>query len=306
MTITVYGCGGTGVNLVRQIDNPNVTVNYVDTSVSNLKNVRSDNVFLVEGMDGAGKHRATAFENFKDVCEDVLLKFPPSDKLNVVVSSLSGGSGGILNSLLTRELVKRNLPVIVIGIDSKSSVIELSNTLKTLQTFKSFSDSLKKPISIFHIENTSRKDADRQALTFITLMSLLVDKTATDEFDTSDLKSFIYYDKVTDNYPTVAILEIRPNEDIPQEKGTFVGSTILVTRDRASDLKGSKPDYFATCIVTDEGYTAEDLRINSVMGKLSTIIDSLETEIKTLADTKKVNKIRDVEVQANTDEGVVL
>ena len=91
MSLSLYCCGGTGVNLGKAIRDPNIAITFIDTSDSNLKTVKSGNVFLVEGMDGAGKNRSKTYQNFKDISEDVLLKFKPSDKLNVVVSSLAGG-----------------------------------------------------------------------------------------------------------------------------------------------------------------------------------------------------------------------
>lgn len=208
---------------------------------------------------------------------------------------------------MSKELIKRGHSTIVIGIDSSSSVIELNNAVKTLKTYKSISDTLKKPVSMYRIHNSSRRDADMRAMQFISLLSLLIDKNATDEFDTSDLKSFIYFDKVTDNQPTMSILEVSPNDESPAEKGTSIIATILVTKDNASTIKANTPEYFATCVVSDPSYDNADIRVNSVLGKLSNIIDGLQLEIKTLMDTKRVNKFKDIPVDdCDNEHGVVL
>lgn len=91
MTISIYACGGSGVNIAKMIKDIDAEINFIDTSVSNLKSVNSPNVFLVDAMDGAGKDRSVAYENFKDISGDVLLKYKPSEQLNIVISSLSGG-----------------------------------------------------------------------------------------------------------------------------------------------------------------------------------------------------------------------
>lgn len=306
MTINIYACGGNGVNIGKLIKDMDVNIVYVDTSVSNLKSVNSPNIFLVETMDGAGKNRAIAYDGFKDVSEDVLLKFKPSEQLNIVISSLSGGSGSVLSPLVTKELLSRGHSVIVIGVESRHSVIELKNTVKTLKSFKSISDNAKKPVSLYYVENNNRTDADRQAIHFINLLSLLTDKKVTEEFDNSDLKSFLYFDKVTDNDPTTAILEVGHNDKSLVDKGTSIVGTILVTKDKASAIQGTTPEYLATCVVSDSGYTNEDIRLNSVLGKLSLIIDTLEKDIQQHQDDKKVNKIKDVEVTDSNCDGMVL
>lgn len=306
MTISIYAAGGTGVNIAKLIKDLDTNVVYIDTSLSNLKSVESSNVFLVEGMDGAGKNRSVAYANFKDISEDVLLKHKPSDQLNIVIGSLSGGSGSILAPLITKELLARGHSVIVIGIDSKHSVIEMNNTVKTLKTYKSISDNANKAVSLYYIENTNRSDADRRAVHFINLLSLLTDKKVTEEFDNSDLKSFLYFDTVTDNEPTLAILEVTSNDSTPAEKGTSVVGSILITKDKAASLSGATPEYLATCVVSDSGYKNEDIRLNSVLGKLSLILDSLDSEIQVHQDNKRVNKIKDVVLSTNNSDGVHL
>ena len=306
MTISIYAAGGCGVNVGKLIKDLDVNITFVDTSLSNLKSVNSPNVFLVEGMDGAGKNRAVAYDNFKDISEDVLLKHPPSEQLNVVICSLSGGSGSVLAPMITKELLSRDCSVIVVAIDSKHSVIEMSNTLKTLKTFKSIADKASKPVSLFHIENSNRGEADRQAIHFVNLLSLLTDKKVTEEFDNSDLKSFLYFDKVTDNAPTLSILEVVANDKTPMEKGTSVVGSILITKNRASTLQANTPEYLATCIVNDSGYNNDDISLNSVLGKLSILLSSLEKEIQTHHDLKKVNKIKDVELTGSNSDGIHL
>lgn len=306
MSLTIYACGGAAVNIAKQVKDLDVTINYIDTSKSNLGSVKSDNVYLVDAMDGAGKDRSLTYNNFKDNASDVLVRFKPSEQLNIVISSLTGGSGGIIASLLAKELISQGHNTIVIGVDSHHSLVELHNSVKTLKTYKAMSTQINKAIPLYYISQPSRTEADRQALFFINLMALVIDKKRTAEFDNSDLSSFLYFNKTTVNAPSVSILEVAPNEQLVAEKNTSVVGTILVTTKTDTTIQPVIPEYLATCVVTDKEYKNEDARLNAVLGKLSVIIDVLDTNIKTLEDNKKINKIREVEVAGSNADGVVL
>lgn len=304
MTVSIYACGGTGANIAKQVKDLDIEINYVDSSDANLRGVSEDNIYLIQDQEGAGKKRGITYDNFKDVAGDVLIKFKPSKDINIVMSSLSGGSGSVIAPLLVKELLDKDATVIVIAIDSNSSLIELTNTVNTLKTYKGISKQMKKSVSMFHVENKSRKEADRKSIDFISLLSLLVDRSRTSEFDVTDLRNFVEFDTVTDNTPDVGMLNISANEPIQIEKNTVIVSTILLTKDIESDIKPILPEYLATCVVTDEGYTLEDLRIDNTLGSLSILIDSIEEDISEMRDNKRINKFKEVETDSNTDDGM--
>ena len=306
MAVRIYSAGGAGTNIVKQLKDLDLEICYIDSSDANLRDVKSDQIYLIQDQEGAGKNRSITYGNFKDVAGDVLIQFRPSTDINIVISSLSGGSGSIIAPLLTKELLEAGAPVIVIAIDSKSSVIELTNSVNTLKTYKSISNQLKKSISVFHVPNSSRREADTKAISFINLVSLLTNRDLTAEFDVTDLRNFINFDTVTDNRPDVSIIQLSPNERINLEKGTSVVSSILLTTDKETDICPVVPEYLATCLVTDLDYNLEDIRIDNVLGKLSLIIDEFETQIKEQADAKKINKVKELVVESNTDDGFMV
>ncbi|EKD89554.1 MAG: hypothetical protein ACD_33C00045G0021 [uncultured bacterium] len=304
LDITCYACGGTGINIVKKINNLKAEVVFIDTSVSNLKSLKSPNIFMIDDMDGAGKHRGTTYDNFKDVSDDVIIKFKPSDSLNIVISSLSGGSGSVIAPMITKSLLDAGKNTIVIGINSKHSVIELNNTIKTLKTYKSISDLTGKSICLAYVENTTREEADDRSTWIINLLSILANKDITEEFDTSDLSNFINFDKTTDNKANVCILNISDNVPIIPKKNTNIVSSILITSDRNNGIHPVIPEYLSTCIFTDES-TKINVRLDNVLGELSSILEDLEKQIKDYQDNKKVNKFKDIAVEGNSD-GVVL
>lgn len=306
MSMRIYACGGAGSNVVKNITDLDIDVCYVDTSKSNLKKVPDENIFLVDGLDGAGKNRVVTYEGFKDVVEEVMIRFKPSETLNVVVSSLSGGSGAIINAAITKELLLQDKPVVVIVMDSVASGIEISNTMKSLKTFKAVSTQTKKSVALRYVENNSRGEADKQVISFINLLSLLIDKNNTEEFDSSDLSNFLQHQNVTEYAPDVSILTTTDNSLITPDKDTVVVGTILLTSDKESQIQEVLPEYLATCIVTDPDFNNEDIRIDTVLGALNPLVSRLEKKLNDMADNRRINKFRDVNVSDANEDGIVV
>lgn len=304
MKLNVYSCGGTGVNIAKRIGDLDINVIFVDTSSSNLKSVSSSNIFLIEGMDGAGKLMKATYEEFKPIVSDVLLKYPPSTQLNIVLGSFSGGSGSVMAPLLASELVDQGFNTIGIGVVSDHSKTEIDNALKSMRSYRGRSNAIKKPIPLVVVNGATRSEADQEVLHMVSLLSLLVDKKHTAEFDTADLRSFLSFDRATDNHPTVSVIEVMANEEFIPEKGTSVVGTILLTPDQNSMIQPTYPEYMATCLITDKEYKNSDIRINAVLGKLALIIDRLEGRLKAMEDQKHLNKVRDVTVNSNNDDGM--
>jgi len=306
MSFNLYACGGLGVNIANRLNNNQVNKFFIDTSKSNLKEHNTDSLFILDNVDGAGKFRPKTYEHFKDIASDVLIKFKPSETLNVVLSSLSGGSGSVIAPLITKELVSNGFNTIVIGVDSKHSAIELENTIKTLKTYRSVSSKSNKSIALFYLSNTSREETDLNTLSFLNLLIAITKSEGTTEFDTTDLHNFINFEKVTDNEPNVGILEVNLNKEFKLLKNTNVVSTILVTSDVNSSIKTNIPEYLSTCVVLDEEFKNKEIRIDNILGELSVIVSSLDKEYKNLMDNKKLVKVKEVEIDDDNEDGIVL
>lgn len=306
MTIKLYACGGAGTNIAKKINNSEIDTVYVDTSDSNLKNIDPSRIFIVDGMDGAGKWRGDTFDAFKDLAGDVLIQHQPSTVLNVVMSSLSGGSGSVAAPLVCKELLARGLPVVVIGIESKTSVIEQENTVKTLKSYKGIANSTQKAVSMFFQEAGNRAEVDRTAINFINMMAIITNRENTDEFDTADLRNFLSFEKVTSAGPTVGFIEINKNEDFVSDKGTAIVATVLLTKNRDTSLIGATPQYATNCVVLDEEYPYEDLRIDNVVGRLPTVVGNLESAVKAQKDAHAVARVKELDVSDADESGMVI
>lgn len=316
--LNVYCCGGAGINIGKSLDgtDDHLEVIYLDSSVSNIDKLDKDtNAFLIRDMDGAGKLRSKTYEAFKSEVEAALTKFKPSKGLNVVISSLSGGTGSVIAPLIARELIISGQTVIVIGIASTSSVIETENTIKAIKTYNNFSVQHGKPIAMFYCDHEVRSEADDTIKALMVSLSLITDKSRTREFDSTDLHHFINYNKVTSLPIGLSNLQISINNDdsVKLTDDAHLASTILITTDTDSVLSGEKPEYLATVIVTDENYltkegnTPLDIRMDNIVGLLPSQLKSLEDDLEKAKDKVKTSHISKIELAESVDDsGMVL
>ena len=151
MKMTVYACGGCGVNLltpfVKNLGKAEpgfaeIHPVFIDTSRSNLKGeYPEDNLFLIDGLDGSGKKRDANYKIINEKAPEVLHRFKPTP-FNVVIHSTSGGSGSVIGSVLTSALLARGENVVVMM--AKYQMIKLSGgilspaTEEDVERLKSF------------------------------------------------------------------------------------------------------------------------------------------------------------------------
>jgi len=314
MNMNIYACGGAGINIAKKIKNGLANIYYIDTSTSNLKDITDrSKVYRVSGMDGAGKNFKLTYENFKDKGYEVLSEFTPSDKLNILLSSTCGGSGGMLSAILATELIRQKKPFVIIGVESFTSIKEMQNTLNLLKTYKGISAKHKANVCVLLESNediehgiiSNREKADKLAITAINVFALLTDRTRTEEFDNEDLNNFINFDKVTNNEPAATTLVICNNEKTLQTSNTYVAAMIHITSKRDRSVVGDLPDYLCTCIVTDPEVGDVDYRIDNVVGGIDERIRYYEKRIAQINEKKNFKTMKEVEIDANED-GFVL
>jgi len=79
-----------------------------------------------------------------------------------------------------------------------------------------------------------------------------------------------------------------------------------VTTRKEATIRPVIPEHLSTCVVVDELYTQEDLRINSVLGKHALVVESLDRQIAEMSDQKRINKVREIESVESNEDGIVL
>lgn len=307
--VNVYCCGGTGINLGAKINQPNCNIINIDSSTSNLGS--ADNAYLIENMDGAGKLRAVTYEAFKTDAENVLHNHKPSQGLNVVISSLSGGTGSVIAPLITRELLERGNTVIVIAVATDHSVKELENSVNTILTYNNFSQKTGKPISMYYCNAKSRLEVDNSILAFMATLSIITDREITREFDTADLHNWVNYNLVTSLPVGISFIQAGLNNEISsmqttnQNKDIYLASSILISNKEDSYCEGAIPEYLAKVLVVDPSYDQPDYRIDNIVGKLPLILKELRSSLDGYKEAVKVNKVNKIDI-VEADDGMVL
>lgn len=207
--ISIYFCGGTGANLAELLKSKAATFNrggmadmasyVIDTSVSNLSGPVRDNVYIYKGVDGFGKKRDEDPVTIKKKIPEILANFEPQE-FNLVVSSLSGGSGSLIAPLIAKELLSQSKGVIMLGIVSTDTDREIDNTIETLGNMEKISSSVNRPVVFKPSVNPTdgNQAAVDEALVLDILMLAMLFSRRNARLDQSDLRNWLDYHRVTE------------------------------------------------------------------------------------------------------------
>ena len=207
--VVIYGCGGAGVNQARKFESlykqgvigyANIVPVYIDTSDSN--NVKdpeiADRAYRYEKIEGSGGLRSEHVDLISDSVNEILKLHRPGD-LNIVISSLSGGSGSVIAPCLVSELLARNLNVVVIGIGSSETEIRVKNSINTIKSYAAIAEDLQVPI-VMSVHNntpkTPRVTVDDSIFKIVLRLAVLFSGENT-ELDAKDLCNWLAFHRVT-------------------------------------------------------------------------------------------------------------
>jgi hypothetical protein len=221
--------------LIRGEDNIYADLNtvFIDTSKSNLHNkISEEQVYLIDGVDGSGQVRKENHAVISERVRDILQTFKPVD-LNLVLSSLSGGTGSVVAPLLASELLAKGLPTIVIGVGDDSTRKFAENTLNTLKSYEHIAKLRRAPIVMFYIQNSAdmpRAVVDQRIQELVAALMLLFSRRNR-ELDSKDLFNWINYHTVTTHEPGLAALSLFDKIDTSRMSalGNLISIATLVT-----------------------------------------------------------------------------
>lgn len=283
---------------------------FIDTSYSNItQDMSSDDFFILDNLDGSGKHRPSNYTRLLDESKEILHQFKP-ETFNIIIHSASGGTGSVLSPILVSELTSRNEFVIPIIVGSTSSKIETNNTLKTIQSYATISKKLGLPISAIYEENSSSKNrsqVDNEIIQMLFIMCALFSGT-NKELDTADISNFKDYHKVTDNKPTFTSIAIFVN-DIIIPKGIQLLSAVTLTNNTDSSMLNIPIDYHAVGYTINNKFDLPNtLHICNTTGLFTAKVEELKEKLDVFNEASSLHNIKpiiDDNVKAN-DEGIVL
>lgn len=221
--IVVYCCGGTGVNIGKEISKLNqvrlhagdqtpyaeLQVINIDTSESDLRrHVNRENTYLYADMDGSGSDRSMNHESIRDGIPLILDKFRPSD-INIVLNSCGGGSGSVIGPYLIKALMQDSQNTIAIGVANTDTVTRLRNTVRVRRSYEGIAQESQRvlPVMIHHGSKDTENNINQRIVRDIQTLALLFSGEI-DRLDSADLGNFINFNNITDQDVGAVALKI--------------------------------------------------------------------------------------------------
>jgi hypothetical protein len=210
--IVVYCCGGTGVNIGKEIVKLSQTrlhaedqtpyaeieVINIDTSESDLRrHTNRENTYLFRDMDGSGSDRSMNADEIRDTIPEILNKFRPGD-LNIVLNSCGGGSGSVIGPFLIASLLAEEEQTIAIGVTNSDTVSRLRNTVRVLRSYEGVAVNAGRvlPVMLHHGDKDSENNINQHIVKDIKTLSMLFSGDI-DRLDSADLKNWLNFTKIT-------------------------------------------------------------------------------------------------------------
>ena len=216
----VIGCGGAGTNIavdvfkrLRELEDTlsNVDVKFLDTTDKTIQKypefkehftkITSER-FTVQDIDGMSGERKNP-EVVSDIQENIKKWMDvnrPSNNVNdyyIIISSASGGSGSIINPLLTRALLSRDYTVLNFVVGDSSNLLNLENTINTIVSLNSIAKATKSVLPLMFFDNAvngnttpaTEKINNDKIFKMLTLISLYTSGSNRD-LDHEDMRKF--------------------------------------------------------------------------------------------------------------------
>lgn len=264
--ILIWGVGGAGTNIVSalgEISDREAMANsrnvYIDTSRSNLSSdIADENVFIVtrdgKELDGSGGVRATNVDPIAAEMRNAIRQFKPA-KYNIIVGSISGGSGSVILTLLAQELLSAGHKCVFVLIGSSESEIRVINTVRSLGSLEITATATKRPVVAVYVDykrGTARKVVDNNVIAVIGRLSIFF-SGCFHGLDTNDVDNFLDYTRIpsmTSIAPQLCLLSIideTPAVDTYEHNAISIGSLYLTpdvkvhTKDARYDCVGYGP-----------------------------------------------------------------
>lgn len=331
--VNIYAVGGTGINIgsaflpyVGKAVDPvrglaEVRTFFIDTSKSNLvgKDIPDNFIYIFDDegklLDGNGKERKSKnYDVIKDSSKmnSILHQFSPGD-LNIVLHSSTGGSGSVIGPLLVSQLLARDKNVLVFCVGGTKSQIETDNTAKTLKSYENISANRKQPVCMMYLENSvtkPRSKVDKEMTGYIN-MSLAFWSGTNHGMDSSDLRNFLQYQKVTDFEPRLTALDFFVGPIKTPDRCTPVSVASLLADEDAEELNvlvGYHASGRCNAAVLENINGNDQMHMVTFSGYFQPIIKALEATLARYSEISSTSSNRGISSSDDdyNDEGLVL
>lgn len=257
---------------------------FIDTSLSNIrdkvgKDIKDEDIFVLDDVDGSGKLRSSNAGKIQENIKSIIHKYPPED-VNIVLFSLSGGSGSTTGTLLMKELLEKNQTAIAVVVGSEESKITIENTVKSLQSLDHVSRMVHKPVvtAMYHnCKDTPRKTNDAAITQLINALSILCSKE-NKELDTADVANFINHQKVTSVQEGISFLYVTSARDEAEKVEYPISAASLYT---SADVTQATitPEYSCVGFTSSEILQGEELHFVISQSDVKVTFDKLNKRL---------------------------
>lgn len=173
-TMIVHACGGCGIAVSAKVFSKleslgegfcRIKYHYIDSSRANIDKIQPKGEFhqiktkanSIDEISGSGAERKKfAIDIMANVKEYLDLNKYLSlvrSEFHVVIASASGGTGNIAASMIIRDLISRNIPVIAVIVGDSSNALSCFNTINTLASLNGVAVAAQKALSVIYINN---------------------------------------------------------------------------------------------------------------------------------------------------------
>lgn len=234
--------GGFGHSIGRGMNQyPGVEVGYVDTSEASRDAIDTSSVYRIEGLQGAGGNRRAVVSKVLPHIKPILEKFQPG-VFNILVFSLSGGSGSTVGPLLARELLARNMTVACIGLGDYSTATWLENSINSMKSLEGISSNTGKTVALSYHENNAGVQLEdiNQEVRFVVDSLVALSDQNNAELDIADVDNFINYNNICAVRPQLTILQVAVDRQTAQRVPEPISALSLYpSRDKYVALPGT-------------------------------------------------------------------
>lgn len=319
----IYGCGGLGLNLASRLESladsnkgillDSFDMSYLDTSDSNIghNKINKDKLYLIENANGSGKNRAENYGPIKEQIKRIVLEHKPQE-FNVVIHSLSGGSGSVIAPILVGELMDQDKDVVVVAVGSADSTIEISNAIKTIKSYAGISNLKKKPIAMIYYENGTmgtRSEIDSRIESSVVLLSAFL-TNSNHELDFTDIHNFLNYQKVTEHESGLVSAQFFRSKIEPDHNCTPI-SCVTLAKSGDDTSTGTMVDYQAVGFINEENSATAIMEtlpnhFTLVTGCIPKILSNLEKKLKDISDIRAASLVKKVVSTDGDSDGMVI
>lgn len=191
--IKIWGLGGFGVNQICNLPNilnySNSSYCIIDTSTANTHRQNIDNKINViyVGNDGHGKLRGTNLDVLQQKVDNIVYTDEDESDIDIVVFSLSGGSGSVVGPLVVKSLARKDKPIIIVTVADSTSTVDCENSIKTIKSIENIARNNYVNMILFDNSIDGRETVDQSIVNKLIKLTTAINLNYIRELDKSDI-----------------------------------------------------------------------------------------------------------------------